>query len=216
MESQAPYHSAIDMVMATAPRVGQQPGAALKPTDESSLDAAIRLALELDHSVLPIQGSPGSGKTFAGAGMILALLRAGKTVGVTATSHKVISNLLNEVCNRARDTGPENQGIQKADEDNWCRAAEIVATDDNDAVLAAIQDGTAQLAAGTAWLWSRENMAASVDMLFIDEAGQFSLANALAVTPAAKSLVLLGDPRQLQQPQQGLHPPGTEVSALDH
>jgi uncharacterized protein len=59
-------------------------------------------------------------------------------------------------------------------------------------------------------------MLASVDVLFIDEAGQFALANALAVAPAARSLVLLGDPRQLQQPQQGLHPPGTGVSVLDH
>ena len=216
MERKAPYHSAIDLVMAAPPRVGQPPVTALIGTDESSLDAAIRLVLSLDHSVLPIQGPPGSGKTFAGAHMILALLRAGRTVGVTATSHKVISNLLNEVCTRARDTGQKIQGIQKAGEDNRCGAAEIIATDDNDAVPAALRDGRAQLAAGTAWLWSRENMAASVDVLFIDEAGQFSLANALAVAPAAKSLVLLGDPRQLQQPQQGLHPPGTEVSALDH
>ena len=56
----------------------------------------------------------------------------------------------------------------------------------------------------------------SVDVLFIDEAGQFSFANALAVSPAAESLVLLGDPRQLEQPQRGVHPPGADASALDH
>jgi uncharacterized protein len=59
-------------------------------------------------------------------------------------------------------------------------------------------------------------MTGVLDVLFIDEAGQFSLANALAVAPCAESLVLLGDPRQLAQPLQGLHPPGSNVSALDH
>ena len=59
-------------------------------------------------------------------------------------------------------------------------------------------------------------MMGSVDLLFVDEAGQFSLANALAVAPAADTVVLLGDPRQLDQPQQGVHPPGADLSALDH
>jgi hypothetical protein len=73
-----------------------------------------------------------------------------------------------------------------------------------------------QLVAGTAWLWSRDDMVGSVDILVIDEAGQFSLANALAVAPAAQSLVLVGDPQQLEQPIQGVHPPGVDVSALEH
>src|SRR5262249_7660488 len=64
------------------------------------------------------------------------------------------------------------------------------------------------------WLWAREEMADSVDVLFVDEAGQMSLANMLAVSPAATSIVLLGDPQQLHQPQQGGHPPGADASAL--
>jgi len=72
------------------------------------------------------------------------------------------------------------------------------------------------VAAGTAWLWAREEFAGSVDILFVDEAGQMSLANVLAMSPAAKSVVLLGDPQQLDQPQKGVHPPGAEVSALAH
>jgi uncharacterized protein len=59
-------------------------------------------------------------------------------------------------------------------------------------------------------------MANSVDVLFLDEAGQMSLANTLAVSQAATSIVLLGDPQQLDQPQRGIHPPGAEVSALGH
>jgi hypothetical protein len=69
---------------------------------------------------------------------------------------------------------------------------------------------------GTAWLWSRPEFAGSVDVLVVDEAGQLSLANAVAVSPAARSLVLLGDPQQLDQPLQGTHPPGAEASALGH
>ena len=83
-------------------------------------------------------------------------------------------------------------------------------------VLDALTSGAAQVAAGTAWLWSRADMADSVDVLFVDEAGQMSLANVLAVSQAARSVVLLGDPQQLDQPQKGVHPPGADVSALAH
>jgi uncharacterized protein len=68
----------------------------------------------------------------------------------------------------------------------------------------------------TAFFWGREDAAGSVDVLFIDEAGQMSLANALAVSQAAPNLVLLGDPQQLEQPQKGSHPDGVGVSALEH
>ena len=105
--------------------------------------------------------------------------------------------------------------MQKADEDDWCGLAAIE-YGDNDAVRAALTSGTHMLAAGTAWLWSRSDMIQTIDVLFIDEAGQFSLANALAVAPAAKQIVLLGDPQQLDQPLQGVHPPGVAVSALGH
>ena len=65
-------------------------------------------------------------------------------------------------------------------------------------------------------MWSREEFANAVDVLFIDEAGQLSLANALAVSGAAANLVLLGDPQQLEQPQKGSHPDGVGISALDY
>jgi AAA domain-containing protein len=210
----AGLQSAVDLLLATTPRVGQLTGESLARRSEASLDAAIRLVGQLDRAVLPIQGPPGSGKTYTGARMILAELTRGRKVGVTATSHKVISNLLKEITDAAgRD---RVKGLQKAEEEDWCGIAGIEWTNDNEAVLDALQSGEVRLAAGTAWLWSREEMIGSVDVLFIDEAGQFSLANALAVASAAANLVLLGDPRQLQQPQQGLHPPGTDVSALDH
>src|SRR5260370_8200451 len=92
----------------------------------------------------------------------------------------------------------------------------VTVTTKNEDVPAALASGEAQVAAGTAWLWAREEMANSVDVLFVDEAGQVSLAYALAASQGAGSLVLLGDPQQLDQPVKGVHPPGTDISALAH
>jgi uncharacterized protein len=74
----------------------------------------------------------------------------------------------------------------------------------------------ANVVGGTAWLWARPDFAEAVDVLFLDEAGQFPLANAVAISQGARSLVLVGDPQQLEAPLQGSHPEGTEVSALHH
>jgi uncharacterized protein len=211
-----PNRAAVDLLVRNRPRVGLAPGEGLRRPGEDIVDAACRLVCRLDRSVLPIQGPPGSGKTFTGARMVLALLKHGKRVGVTGPSHKVVGNLLDEICDAARMAGESIKGIQKCEEEDRCQSSEIQSVNDNRAVWQGLADGSAQLAAGTTWLWSRPEMAGSVHYLFIDEAGQFSLANALAVCQAADSLILLGDPRQLEQPQQGSHPPGTDVSALDH
>jgi uncharacterized protein len=80
----------------------------------------------------------------------------------------------------------------------------------------AIASGDVHLMGGTSFFWAREDAAGSVDVLFVDEAAQMSLANVLAVSQAGSTLVLLGDPQQLEQPTQGSHPDGTGVSALDH
>jgi len=191
-------------------------GASLMEPGETTLDAGRRLVTRLDHSVLPIQGPPGAGKTYTAAHMIVEAVKAGMRVGITATSHKVISNLLDRTCRVARELGVAVRGIQRANREQACSSEEVAFASDNADVLSALDEGDANVAAGTAWLWSREEMAGAVDLLFVDEAGQFSLANALAVAPAASSLVLVGDPRQLQQPQKGVHPPGVEVSALEH
>ncbi len=181
-------------------------------------EAAKKLVLDLpkEASVLPIQGPPGSGKTFTGARMIVKLAEQGRRVGITAPSHKVISNLLREVCKVASEAGVAVRAVQKANEDDGFQHPMVLQAESNEAVLAALNSGAARVAAGTAWLWAREQMAHSVDVIFVDEAGQMSLANALAISQAATSVVLLGDPQQLDQPQRGVHPPGAEVSALGH
>ena len=148
--------------------------------------------------------------------MIVELVRDGRRVGITAVSHKVITNLLHEVCRHALEAGVPLRAIQKCNDGDQCREAAVTQAEDNQAVSSALRGGSAQVAAGTAWLWARPEMANSVDVLFLDEAGQISLANTLAVSQAATSIVLLGDPQQLDQPQRGIHPPGAEVSALGH
>jgi superfamily I DNA and/or RNA helicase len=91
----------------------------------------------------------------------------------------------------------------------------VAFTKDNAEVFEAL-NSTCQLAAGTKWLWAREEALESVDGLFVDEAAQMSLADVLAVSQAALCIVLLGDPQQLEQPVKGSHPEGVDVSALDY
>jgi len=180
------------------------------------LEAARQLGGGLNCGVLPVQGPPGSGKTYTGARMICSLVRAGKRVGVTAVSHKVVRNLLEEVVRAAEEEEVELQCVEKVSRRSKTETPGITEATGNDQVLRALTSGSAQVAGGTAWLWARADMAGTVDVLFVDEAGQMSLANVLAVAQAAESVVLLGDPQQLEQPMKGSHPEGTNVSALEH
>ena len=214
-----------DRVMAGADDCGAQllfgrpprlrEGAFEKGTTESEQDFAVRMATAIDRTTLAIQGPPGAGKTYIGARMILALVAAGKKVGVMATSHKVIRNLLDEVIAQAANARqPVKVGAKPGEVSDT--PGPIVEFDDNPAALAAITSGDVSVLGGTSFMWAREEFAAAVDVLFVDEAGQVSLANVLAVSQAANSLVLLGDPQQLDQPEKASHPDGVGVSALQH
>lgn len=205
-----PFKPARDLLLRLPPDTG---GVPLGIVGEETVAAAKRIATAL-NGVLPIQGPPGAGKTFTGASMIVELARAGKRVGITANSHKVIRNLLDAAIEAATNAEFDLRCMHKASEktDN---IAHLSFSTDNAAVLSAI-NGDAHVISGTAWFWSRPDAVDCVDVLLVDEAAQMSLANVLAISPAARSLVLLGDPQQLEQPMQGSHPEGTEVSALDH
>lgn len=173
-------------------------------------------------SLLAIQGPPGSGKTSRAATMILDLVRAGRRVGVTATSHKVIRHLLDEVAHAAADAGTPVRLAHKvgkgeaADDEEASAHASVREFVDNEPAQAALVSGGIDVLGGTAWLWARADFAGSVDVLCVDEAGQMALANVLGIARACTSLVLLGDPQQLEQPTKGSHPPGVGISALHH
>jgi uncharacterized protein len=214
----AGIRAASDLLLRSTPRIqGRASGAPLVDPSETDLGTAARaVVVQLDHTCLPIQGPPGTGKTYTGARMILDLVAAGRKVGVTATSHKVIGNLLLAIMDASREEGRAVRVMQKCDELEFCGHHDIEATNENGRVVAALVGSSVDVVGGTAWLWSRAEMAHSVDTLFVDEAGQMSLANVLSVAGAARNIVLLGDPRQLAQPSKGSHPPGSDLSALDH
>ena len=215
VDSAGPFRAARDLLLRRPPRLADG-GSTLLRADESTPDAAKRIAGFLKDSVLAIQGPPGAGKTFAGARMICELIRQGKRVGISAVSHKVIRTLLDKVVSAAQGSGIANlRCVQRVAEKTEENTPSITFATNNTEPLAALRSG-AQVVAGTAWLWARQDYFEAVDVLFVDEAGQMSLANVLAIAQAAKSLILLGDPQQLDQPQKGSHPDGAEVSALEH
>ena len=145
---------------------------------------------------------PGAGKTHLGAEMIVALVRAGKKVGILANSHAVIDKLRIEVCDAA-EQGQALKCVQKVNDKRVALVHRFVTNVvGNDDVLAFLKRSI-NVASGTAWLWSREEMRVSVDVLFVDEAAQISLANVLASAQAAQGVVILGDPQQLDQPLKG-------------
>jgi uncharacterized protein len=206
-----PYRAARDLLLRRPPDTGGEP---LRLPGEVVVASAVRIAPKLIAGVLPIQGPPGAGKTFSAAQMIGALVAAGARVGITANSHKVIRNLLDKVVETGQKNGCAIKCVQKVTE-NGEPSGMIRFVKTNEEVFASLR-GACNVAAGTAWLWAHPEAFESVDVLFVDEAAQMSLANVLAVSQACKALILLGDPQQLEQPMKGSHPQGTDVSALDH
>jgi uncharacterized protein len=217
IDADGPYRAVRDLLLRRAPRLaGASDTEPLRHDGEPSLDAACRIVGALERGYLAVQGPPGTGKTHTGAHMIVALLDAGKRVGITATTHNAITGLLAKVVEVAGKAGVAVDAIQKPDDGGGLVHDDVRIEKVAGVVEAAIVGGDVNLAAGTAWLWARPGLRESVDVLFVDEAGQMSLADTVAVGTAARNLVLLGDPQQLAQVSQGAHPVGAGASALEH
>ena len=192
---------------------GLAAGAPVQTTDPEGMKAR---ALGLDESYLFLQGPPGTGKTWTGARIVAHLLAAGRRVGIAAQSHKAIHNLLTEIEKVARETGVRFKGLKKSAGSAESEfTGEFIRSDPDNASFANAP-ADVQLFAGTAWLFSRAELDGRLDHLVIDEAGQVSLADALAMGTAARNLILLGDPLQLAQVSQGVHPSGCGASVLEH
>jgi predicted RecB family nuclease len=206
------FKACADILLRRAPRFRSG-----RTGDLQTLDLREQAALvgDLDGSYLFVQGPPGSGKTYTGARLIVSLLADGHRIGVAAPSHKAIHNLLDEIEAVASARGSCFVGLKKSAKD---RGESIYSGQfiQNSASNPECESGRAQLVAGTSWLFAREGMELGRDYLFIDEAGQVSLADALAMGTAVRNVVLLGDPQQLPHVARGVHPAGSGVSVLEH
>ncbi|HLJ61888.1 MAG TPA: TM0106 family RecB-like putative nuclease [bacterium] len=212
------YPALRDILARTPPRTTGRPRPTIQTTGLSDLRG---LAASLDRSYLFIQGPPGTGKTWTGARIAVDLMARGRRVGVAATSHKAIHNLLDEIERAARIECVRFRGLKKAsatNDESVYNSRSIASTTDVATFAEAPSD--VQLFAGTAWLFAHEDLDGAqhpvIDTLVIDEAGQVALADALAMGTAAQNVILLGDPLQLAQVSQGTHPPGTSASVLEH
>ena len=210
IQATGPDRAGRDLLFGLPPRVGQWLDDELRRPGESDLAAARRLALALDHTTLAIQGPPGSGKTYTGARMICSLLAAGKRVGITGTSHKVIGNLLTAVVQgRRRSRASRSCRSRRATRSRSLDDERVTRGKDAADVRARLDDGRANLAAGTSWLWaSREDgRRRSMSCSWTRRARSRSPTSSRSPR-ATDSLVLLGDPQQLDQPLKGSHPRG--------
>ena len=205
-----PRHPALDLVRRLPPRLAG--GASLPEPGEGPdpvVDAITRAVLGLDHSYLAVQGPPGTGKTHVGSHVIARLVAHGWKVGVVGQSHAVVENLLTTAVAKA-GVSPDRvaKDVKHQNPLPWqARSAKDVA--------ALLGSPGGALVGGTAWTMTGASVPpGSLDLLVIDEAGQFSLANTLAVAQASSRLLLLGDPQQLPQVSQGKHPEPVDESAL--
>ena len=201
--------AALDILRRVAPR-----GAGLAPVAGGNTAAAIRdTLLGLDRSYVAVQGPPGTSKTFTGSHVIADLVRNhGWRIGVVAQSHASVQNMLTGIVMAGLDPDLVGKKPKGGDED-----VEVPWTGPTDGTTAGFgQHARGFVLGGTAWTFSNAGSVprGSLDLLVVDEAGQYSLASTIAAAVSAQRLLLLGDPQQLPQVSQGTHPEPVDVSAL--
>ncbi len=214
-----PARAGMDILRRVPPRT--RDGAALPRPDDHGSDpvaCVIEAVDRLDDSYLAVQGPPGAGKTYLAARLITHLAGQGRSVGVCSTGHTAIENVLSAAVRAAGGAGGTALPCAKrprrkpAPEAPWDQPTSPKGL----AAWRSEQQG-GYLVGGTAWNFANEAIIADpFDVLIIDEAGQFALADTLAVSVATRNLVLLGDPQQLPQVVQGSHAAGAAASALEH
>ena len=189
------------------PREVDFPGSDLPTVD--AVHAAVRA---LNRSYVAVQGPPGAGKTFLASHVIARLVAEGAKVGVVAQSHAVIENLMMACC--ARDGFDVSRAVRLRGKSVTPDAPWSEVSDSE--LVELISGAGGLLFGGTVWDYVSERRvpAGSLDVLVVDEAGQFSLTNTVAAARAARSVLLLGDPQQLPQVSTGVHPYPVDVSAL--
>ena len=206
------YPAVRDILTKATPRIhDRHPGDAIV-TGNDLLAATTQALSHLNDSYVFIQGPPGAGKTYTSAHVILELIRQGKKIGVAANSHKAIHNVLDMIEKIAEQRGIVFEGIKKsAGTHESAYEGKFIHSEETSENISL----EASLLAGTAWLFADERFDRHLDYLIIDEAGQVSVANVIAMGTAARNIVLVGDQMQLGQPIQGVHPGEAGLSILD-
>ncbi|MGO4569978.1 TM0106 family RecB-like putative nuclease [Rhizobium sp. 2YAF20] len=213
-----PPSALVDFLTRSRPRIRGNPEGPIISSESELLPQVINVVKNLQSSCLCIQGPPGAGKTYTASHAILTLLRDGKKIAVTSNSHKAINNLISGV-RKAAQAERVAVKIVKVDRDpdrdpELYHKPDVVVVKD---AAGALKQTTGQpvLMGGTAWTFANERMHGQFDYLFIDEAGQVSIANLVGTSMAARNIVLMGDQMQLPQPVQGVHPGDSGLSLLD-
>ncbi|GAB3124436.1 TM0106 family RecB-like putative nuclease [Glaciibacter psychrotolerans] len=220
-----PAEPMVDILRRVAPRTRSGALAAISasPEGDERIKAVISSLLDLDASYLAVQGPPGTGKSYLGAHVITTLVREhGWKIGVVAQSHAVVENLLAAVVKAGLDRDlvgkvAKSGGSKAGSDDEETAEIPYTALLANGQLLFALDHAdTGFVVGGTAWDFSNPARVPrhSLDLLVVDEAGQFSLASTIAASVAATNLLLLGDPQQLPQVSQGTHPEPIDQSAL--
>jgi len=211
-----PRNSALDILRKAAP-FGQE----LPELDSNNAAATITQSLlDLDSSYIAVQGPPGAGKSFNGGRVIADLvLNHGWKVGVIAQSHATIENLLSAVAKAGVPRaliGKSVKADQSVTEVQEKPSSVWTALDRTSGTAKFLAENGGCVIGGTVWDFTNTTRVdrEALDLLVIDEAGQFSLANTIAASVSAKRLLLLGDPQQLPQVTQGVHPEPIDGSAL--
>ena len=191
---------------------------------EDAPDGAIRALtsslVRSQHAALAVQGPPGTGKTYLASRVIKRLVEErGWRIGVVGQSHKVVENVLNATVLAGlpmANVAKVPQGGKLADDAPQPEFTVLANNGHAEFLRGHGEQGTGCVIGGTAWDFSNENRfaRAALDLLVVDEAGQFSLAPTIAASAAAERLLLLGDPQQLPQVSQGAHPEPIDESAL--
>ena len=208
-------HALVELLSRTRPRLtGSTTGEDILGSGVPLLAGSVDAIGHLDRSYLVVQGPPGTGKTFTTSHAILALLKAGKRVAVSSNSHKAINNLLSAVEARAAKDGFTFAGAKRASKSS----PESVHTGPCIKSVFTKEEVVRefQLVGGTAFHFALPEELAGYDYLFVDEAGQVSLGNLVAMGGCACNIVLVGDQMQLPQPVQGAHPGESGLSCLDY
>ncbi|CAN5172796.1 TM0106 family RecB-like putative nuclease [soil metagenome] len=202
--------AAMDLLRRRPPR-----GPITAVADNDFVAAITSSLLASEDSYLAVQGPPGTGKTYNGARVIAGLVRAhGWRIGVVAQSHSTVENMLQAIIDAGLD--PAQVGKKPKAGDNRSVPWTTLVDGGDFANRSRVPGHDGFVLGGTAWTFSNPGQVPrhSLDLLVVDEAGQFSLASTIASAAGARRLLLLGDPQQLPQVSQGTHPEPVDASAL--